>query len=446
MAEDIINIIALLSNIKTIISLSLVNKIFYEAIQKNISYQHHLLLLQRNTFETQKPCYLTLKIHLKKYLAEKTRYGSKDILYFSALCSKYNFGTLIKLILNKTKNSKNVTQIIIHIIKYAIELNIINILEKSLGNKIFGGVNIYVIRYSKSETILNKYITTTERSTRLICGTCNYIALSVLLRKGYSIHNIMAILFQNTPNKILWGKTKHESEFRALIIKECGDDKQLLKTFFKYKFMYACRYESIEYFKTNNLDISILLTNELTDAFSECLSNPNPLELIKWMTHNQGVILIDKEIIDFSISILETKNAELIAYWKNNYRQSIKQYSLHHTLSPNFIYGFYDIIEPHIIITQLSASCTNILTTTEITNDMINYLFDNIVPSNITDPIILLFFWHHNKNIFDKFIKCDITPINKIKILTKYLALLNTHTDDTETINMVCYSIINIGS
>ena len=440
---DIINFIASIVDLDDIIVLASINTIFNYAMKNNVRYQHHVLLVKKDPFDSVIPNYVVLKFHLKKYLILK---NYERIFYYAQLCSKYNVEKLLFLLLSKTRCISDIK----NIIRYASDMNVINTIRKYVPHI---NIDYCIIEYSRSYEILNAYINNSFECLCIICDSLNHIGLEIYMNKNYPIRKdiIRRRLFSLHNSKLIWHADNYE--FRKLVLLICGEDYDTIT----HKFMYACEYETIDYFKINKLNISMLSTGNIMTAIYFSFSNLNAYDIIIWWHQEQKIILTEGQILGASIKMANTNGIQkqqlLISYWKSMYSDVIQKYCKENLieLSKNIIYIFYEYIDVNVIFSILfpeSASMINFIDNDRgaiITKNMIQYLANNIIFTETTNPIILLFFWYtNNPEIITKFIDSNIPIKNKTNILTKYLALVNTHTDDPHTINNICQTIMSL--
>lgn len=218
-------------------------------------------------------------------------------------------------------------------------------------------------------------------------------------------------------------------------------------------FLYGCKHESIDFLKSYNLCINNDIL--IKDAIRNCFDNPNGLPIVSW-------ILESATLTDVDIMYLSTYatyfGQEVMHYWKTTHVNTIQSYcekmtekelekSLHigYSSTINIIYEYFNanrLIKGIFISTQTKESG-------KASVDVLNYLASDVDFSKIKEEYyhaLLYFFTRHGDIVWCKFLQYQYPSDKKIKVLIRYLALINDTITDPTLITRICSAIIEINA
>ena len=430
---DIFELITNLLPIRDIIAWSQTNKLS-EVLSTSI-YRDHLLLLQKDNFDTHEPNYIVLEFHIKHKVSDEY------FIYYSILCSKYKFYPLLRKIYQLSHNSITNEQIFKNILINSNDEKIIPIL------KLFRGCARYISKYCESYKILNAWTAGLDRYDMnwyvdRVIEYYNDVLLKIFFEKStvQDKRRIIKKIIKNTDN-IFWSN----DIFRILVVEEIGTDAKLLRTYSKKMFLYGCEYKSFKYFQENNLVIDDRFP--IFKAIDKCCDNVFGLDIIKWIIASVKIHKSDIRALCFSV----IRNKDICNFWIDHYDNILvngfKKITTDTVLSDQYINAFYKYLDHHIIINHMTyvtnRSPEKIME--HILPDVLNYLCTNIDFTKIYNhqmPLLLLCFWRiKDKRMLNKFIISNIPDKNKI--LIKFLYLVSEHTNINDTAIECIYPIIN---
>ena len=427
---DIFELITNLLPMRDIIAWAQTTKI--SAVLCTSIYRDHLLLLQKDNFDTHMPNCIVLEFHINYKIS------NQSLIYHCGLCSKFKLYTLLKKIIPSVPywvTAEAIEAIIINSNDEEI-IPIINLVGKRQGAA-------YITKYCQSYKILNVlvnniYINQISNNIVYVSEYYNHVLLKIILEKVTPVDKKWII--KRTIEKInntFWSKDM----FRMLIEEEIRNDTNFLRMYAKKMFLYGCKYKSLVYFQENNLIIDD--TFPMYNGIRKCCGNVLGFDIVKWILDR--VNIGETEILELSKSVI--RNKDICKLWINFYDKSLiislKKLTNWDFLSNQYINAFYNFLEAKVIIyylTNKKKSCQYILE--GILPDVLNYLCINVDFTKISksrSSLLLLCFWSiKDKRMLNKFITSDIVDTDKNKILIKFLYLVTkrTNINDIALINI----------
>lgn len=194
--EDIITIFSQLLEFIDFVTLATINREFYIYINKNVLYQHHLLLLNENNFTSIQAVSLQpLEYHVNRYLT----INNQKMIYYAGLCSKFEFYDLLDKImadpenkykcynnsyLSKPPNTIQQYEIVNNIIKNSRQQRAIEIIKTHYRYSIASSITEHCRIYDILDKCIDKqYIKMLCHYISPLCKSYNDVALEIILKR-----------------------------------------------------------------------------------------------------------------------------------------------------------------------------------------------------------------------------------------------------------------------